>query len=252
MAGDARRALARGRGGSHPRGSAVWGEAAMSTVMRCVPGYDTRERRWRHLDTMRHTALDRPGSAGELWGARGGAGGGAVGGAWLACHGAVRGVGDRQAARGELRSGGPQAVPVMGRGRGDPGARRMARAGADPAQAGEADRRGRDLVPEASRVCDGGERHGRRRPCSTWPAIASRRPLDAFYRGLKRQGCARLTAVVMDMWAPHIASTRQHLAEADAKIVFDRFHVASTSATQWTGCGGARTASCVQRVTSGW
>jgi transposase len=50
--------------------------------------------------------------------------------------------------------------------------------------------------------------------------------LDAFYGGLGRQGCAGLTAVVMDMWAPYIASTRQHVPEADAKIVFDKFHVA--------------------------
>ena len=29
----------------------------------------------------------------------------------------------------------------------------------------------------------------------------------------------------MDMWEPYIQSTRAHLAEADTKIVFDKFHV---------------------------
>jgi transposase len=50
--------------------------------------------------------------------------------------------------------------------------------------------------------------------------------LDGFYEGLGEKACARLTEVVMDMWAPYIASTRQHVPEADAKIVFDKFHVA--------------------------
>jgi transposase len=50
--------------------------------------------------------------------------------------------------------------------------------------------------------------------------------LDAFYEGLGPEACTRLEAVVMDMWAPYIASTRAHVPEADAKIVFDKFHVA--------------------------
>lgn len=50
--------------------------------------------------------------------------------------------------------------------------------------------------------------------------------LDAFYEGLGAAACAGLEAVVMDMWAPYIASTRTHVPEAEAKIVFDKFHVA--------------------------
>ena len=50
--------------------------------------------------------------------------------------------------------------------------------------------------------------------------------LDGFYTGLGEKACAKLQGVVMDMWAPYIASTRQHVPEADAKIVFDKFHVA--------------------------
>jgi len=29
----------------------------------------------------------------------------------------------------------------------------------------------------------------------------------------------------MDMWDPYITSTRQHLEDADDKIVFDRYHL---------------------------
>ena len=50
--------------------------------------------------------------------------------------------------------------------------------------------------------------------------------LDAFYDGLGTEACAGLEAVVMDMWAPYIASTREHVPEAERKIVFDKFHVA--------------------------
>lgn len=50
--------------------------------------------------------------------------------------------------------------------------------------------------------------------------------LDAFYDGLGAEACARLESVVMDMWAPYIASTREHVPEADRRIVFDKFHVA--------------------------
>jgi transposase len=50
--------------------------------------------------------------------------------------------------------------------------------------------------------------------------------LDGFYEGLGEKACARLEEVAMDMWAPYIASTRQHVPEADRKIVFDKFHVA--------------------------
>ncbi len=30
----------------------------------------------------------------------------------------------------------------------------------------------------------------------------------------------------MDMWAPYISSTREHVPDADRKIVFDKFHIA--------------------------
>jgi transposase len=50
--------------------------------------------------------------------------------------------------------------------------------------------------------------------------------LDGFYEELGPEACAGLEAVVMDMWAPYIASTRAYVPEAEGKIVFDKFHVA--------------------------
>jgi transposase len=50
--------------------------------------------------------------------------------------------------------------------------------------------------------------------------------LAAFYSDLGKEGCARLESIAMDMWAPYIASTREHVPDADRKIVFDKFHIA--------------------------
>ena len=50
--------------------------------------------------------------------------------------------------------------------------------------------------------------------------------LSAFYAELGPEGCARLESVAMDMWAPYIASTREHVPDADRRIVFDKFHIA--------------------------
>jgi len=42
----------------------------------------------------------------------------------------------------------------------------------------------------------------------------------------KPAGGHRNRGLDMDMWDPYIASLRAHVAEADRKIVFDKFHVA--------------------------
>jgi transposase len=49
--------------------------------------------------------------------------------------------------------------------------------------------------------------------------------LDAFYLSLSPKQLAGIRGVAMDMWDPFIASTRQHVADAEGKIVFDRFHI---------------------------
>jgi len=50
--------------------------------------------------------------------------------------------------------------------------------------------------------------------------------LDGFWETLTAEQIAGIEAVAMDMWDPYIASVREHLPEADGKIVFDKFHVA--------------------------
>ena len=49
--------------------------------------------------------------------------------------------------------------------------------------------------------------------------------LDGFWPTLTPAQRAGITAVAMDMWEPYVQSTRQALPEANAKIVFDEFHV---------------------------
>ena len=50
--------------------------------------------------------------------------------------------------------------------------------------------------------------------------------LDGFWATLTRAQIGAIEAVAMDMWNPYIASVREHLPEADGKIVFDKFHIA--------------------------
>lgn len=50
--------------------------------------------------------------------------------------------------------------------------------------------------------------------------------LENFFWDTPYEHLETLEAVSMDMWAPYIAATRNHIPEADNKIAFDRFHVA--------------------------
>lgn len=49
--------------------------------------------------------------------------------------------------------------------------------------------------------------------------------LAGFYAMLGPAACAKLERVAMDMWRPYIAATRRAVPDADAKIAFDKFHV---------------------------
>jgi transposase len=49
--------------------------------------------------------------------------------------------------------------------------------------------------------------------------------LDAYYGSLSKRQLRAIQAVAMDMWEPFIASTVAHVPDAQAKIVFDRFHL---------------------------
>jgi transposase len=50
--------------------------------------------------------------------------------------------------------------------------------------------------------------------------------LGAYFEALGPEACAALERIAMDMWAPYIAATRAQVPNADAKIVFDKFHIA--------------------------
>jgi hypothetical protein len=45
----------------------------------------------------------------------------------------------------------------------------------------------------------------------------------------------------MAMWDPYMESVREHLVDADQKIVFDKFKWRSISAKPWTRCAAKRT-----------
>ena len=52
-----------------------------------------------------------------------------------------------------------------------------------------------------------------------------RESLDGFFSQFSTDERQGIEAVAMDMWDPYITSTRQHLTDADDKIVFDRYHL---------------------------
>jgi transposase len=49
--------------------------------------------------------------------------------------------------------------------------------------------------------------------------------LDGYYDQFTTEQLQQIKAVAMDMWEPFATSTREHLADADDKIVFDRYHL---------------------------
>ena len=49
--------------------------------------------------------------------------------------------------------------------------------------------------------------------------------LDGYYEKFTPDQLAQIQAVAMDMWEPFASSTRAHLANAEDKIVFDRYHL---------------------------
>jgi transposase len=48
--------------------------------------------------------------------------------------------------------------------------------------------------------------------------------LESYYRQFTVEDLAQIEGIAMDMWDPYIAATRACVADADKKIVFDRFH----------------------------
>jgi transposase len=50
--------------------------------------------------------------------------------------------------------------------------------------------------------------------------------LDGFWKSITAEQLAAIEGVAMDMWDPYETSLRQHLPDAERKIVYDKFHVA--------------------------
>ena len=50
--------------------------------------------------------------------------------------------------------------------------------------------------------------------------------LEEFYKQFDREQLAGIQTVAMDMWEPYIRVTTQYVADAQEKIAFDKFHVA--------------------------
>ena len=50
--------------------------------------------------------------------------------------------------------------------------------------------------------------------------------LDGFWSTITAEQRDSIEAVALDMWDPYLASLREHLPEAEKKIVFDKFHIA--------------------------
>lgn len=59
-----------------------------------------------------------------------------------------------------------------------------------------------------------------------WVGDARRQTtLEAYWRSRPKSELKEIDAIVMDMWDPYIAATRESVPEGMSKIVFDRFHV---------------------------
>ena len=50
--------------------------------------------------------------------------------------------------------------------------------------------------------------------------------LDGYYRRFSVRERQAVKSVAMDMWGPYISSTQKYIPDADDKLVFDKFHVA--------------------------
>jgi len=92
-------------------------------------------------------------------------------------------------------------------------ARVFAYAGVDEKSAG----RGQDYITVVSDLERGTVEHiaDERRQAS----------LDSYFEKLSPEQREGIQAVAMDMWDPYANSVRAHLADADEKIVFDRYHL---------------------------
>jgi transposase len=69
------------------------------------------------------------------------------------------------------------------------------------------------------------------------------RSLDGCWATLTEEQRNGIQAVAMDMWDPYVDSVREHVSEAEKKIVFDKFHIADISGKRWIGYVAGNTSS---------
>ncbi len=194
---------------------------------KACPGYDTRQRSWRHLDTCQFKTIlvadvarvncDEHGvkQVRVPW-AEPGSGFTALMEAividWLRCLASIKAVAQ------QLRLSWDEVDGIMGRAVARGLLRRkrckVTRIGVDETSF----RRRHEYVTivtdlKSSRVLHVADDR-------------NRESLDVFFRSLTYAQVEAIEVVAMDMYDPYILSVSDHLSEADRKIAFDKFHVA--------------------------
>ena len=177
--------------------------------------YDTRQRRWRHLDTCQYRtilAAELPRVQCERHKVK------QVAAPWSESGSrftAPRGVGDR------LDEATAAVAQQMGRRGGrHHAARRAARVRREvqaPQRIGVSFQKRHEYVTVVNDL-DGHVLHvadGR-----------GKESLEEFYKQFDDEQLARIQTVAMDMWEPYIRVTTQYVPDAQEKIAFDKFHVA--------------------------
>lgn len=209
----------------------VWVGPAAGTTWRCpeceapVPGYDQVERRWRHLDTCQFTTLlcaQVPRINCPTHGVK------TVRVPWAEPGSRFTLLFERLAIAW-LREGTPAAV-----------ARRLGLSWEEARGIQErAVRRGlarRAREPVARLGIDEKSFLKRHQYVSVVVDLARGRVLDVandrkaeslvpYFSGLSPEEREGIEAIVMDMWEPYRKTVRELVPDADAKIVFDKFHV---------------------------
>jgi transposase len=89
---------------------------------------------------------------------------------------------------------------------------------------GQADWLGKDVLPEAARVRDGGDGPGRQADALGAIDRRTKESVDAHFSAQPAHRRESVEVVAMDMWRPYMDAAARWLP--NAALCFDRFHVA--------------------------
>jgi transposase len=190
------------------------------------PGYDTRQRRWRHLDTCQYRTIlvaDVPRVQCPEHGVK------QIAVPWAEPNGRFTALFEAlvidwlkeasiAAVARQLRLSWDEADTILQRAVDRGLARRELEAPKHVAVDELSQRRGHNYLTIVSDRTSGHVLHvepGRKQSS-----------LSVFYAQLRESGCAKIESVTMDMWPAYIQATEAHVPEASQKIAFDKFHVA--------------------------